>query len=112
MQLTMLAPGSRVNSIDDAPLGNLAGAFQLNLDGQQVTATQTFSAVLGQPKFSRDAIAEFELVSSRFDATQGRSVGLQVNAVTKSGTNTFTGTVSGYFRDDKFNAEDFVVHRV
>jgi hypothetical protein len=27
----------------------------------------------GQPRFSQDAIAEFEFLSSRFDATQGRS---------------------------------------
>jgi hypothetical protein len=35
-----------------------------------------------------------------------------VNAVTKSGTNIYSGTLSGYFRDDNFNAKDFVVDRV
>src|SRR5439155_24285383 len=54
----------------------------------------------------------FALVSSRFDATQGRSIGIQVNAVTKSGMNVYRGTVSGYLRDDKLNAEDFILHRV
>ena len=51
-------------------------------------------------------------MSSRFDATQGRSSGVQVNAITKSGTNTLQGTFSGYFRDDRFNAADFISHRV
>ena len=60
----------------------------------------------GQPRYSRDAIAEFEFVSNRFDAAQGRSSGVQVNAVTKSGTNTPSGSFSGYFRNDKFNAAD------
>ena len=64
-----------------------------------------------QPRYSRDAIAEFEFVSNRFDATQGRSAGVQVNAITKSGTNTPAGTFSGYFRDDSFNAEDFIEDR-
>src|SRR3954453_20367544 len=49
---------------------------------------------------------------SGFDATQGRSSGAQVNAVTKSGTNQYSGTLSGYFRSDSFNAEDFIVHQV
>ena len=111
MQLTMLAPGSRVNAVEDSPFGNLAGAYQLNLDGQQVTSTQTFST-FGQPRFSRDAIAELEVVTSRFDATQGRSKGIQVNAISKSGTNTYSGMVSGFFRHDSLIAEDLVLGRV
>ena len=112
MQLTMLAPGSRVNAIaGDTPLGNLPGSFQTIVDGQQVTNSITYASI-GQPKFSRDAIAEFELLSSRFDATQGRSAGVLVNAVTKSGTNTYSGTLSGYFRNDRLNAKDPVVDRV
>src|SRR5437899_933406 len=35
-----------------------------------------------------------------------------VNAVTKSGTNMFAGTFAGYFRNDTFNAADFVAKRV
>ena len=112
MVLTMLTPGSRVNSVTDSPtLATSAGSFQLNLDGQQVT--QLIAQVgYGQPRFSRDAIAEFQFVTSRFDATQGRSSGSAVNAVTKSGTNTYSGTLSGYFRSDKFNASDFIVKKV
>ena len=92
MQLSMMAPGSRVNNTESTltPGGRWGTDFQINIDGQPVT--QTYSvASLGQPKFSRDAIAEFEVVSSRFDATQGRSTGMQVNAVTKSGSNQFSG---------------------
>lgn len=111
LDLTMLAPGSRNNSVGEAPAGTHAGHFQLNLDGQQVSNMMA-CARWGQPKFSRDAIGEFEFVSSRFDATQGRSIGVQVNAVTKAGTNLYSGTASGYFRDDRFNAKDFIVDRV
>ena len=73
-----------------ADSGDFRGSFQLNLDGQQVTQLIAQTGY-GQPRFSRDAMAEFQFVTSRFDATQGRSSGAQVNAVTKSGTNTFSG---------------------
>jgi hypothetical protein len=108
VDLTMLAVGSRQNSSSDE-LGGL-GVFQMNVDGLRVTQNQTGG--FGQPKYSRDAIAEFEFVSNRFDATQGGSSGTLVNAITKSGTNTPAGTFSGYFRDDKFIGKDFVQNRV
>ncbi len=112
MQLTMLTPGSRTNTVGDSPtLATSAGSFQLNLDGQQVTQLIAQTGY-GQPRFSRDAMQEFQFVTSRFDATQGRSSGAQVNAVTKSGTNIYAGTLSGYFRSDTFNAADFIVHQV
>jgi len=84
--------------------------FQLNIDGQEVSVAQGGNR--GQPRFSRDAIGEFQFLSSRFDATQGRSTGLQVNAITKSGTNVQAGLLSGYFRDDNFNAADFLAGTV
>ena len=111
MDLTMLAPGSRTNAITESPLARDKVGFQLNLDGQQVTNSVAGSN-FGQPRFSKDAIAEFVFVTNRFDATQGRSYGVVVNAVTKSGTNSPSGTFSGYFRDDKFNAADFIEKRV
>src|SRR5262245_33884263 len=111
MDLTLLAPGARRNEG-----GGMAqfrqGYSQTNVDGQQMTINYHSQTDSEQPGFSRDAIAEFEVIANRFDATQGRSQGVVVNAVTKSGTNNFDGTLGGYFRDDKFNAKDFVVNRV
>src|SRR5262245_15248646 len=114
MQLTLLAAGSRANGrTTDAPVDREYShmVFQFNIDGQQVTASQGTSPS-GEPRFSRDAIAEFELATNRFDATQGRSSGVVVNAVSKAGTNMFAGMVSGYFRSDQFKAADFVAGRV
>ena len=107
LALSLLAPGNRSNSVGETPT---SGQFQINVDGQQVT--QIISYGFGQAKFSQDAIAEFEFASSRFDATQGRSSGVQINAVTKSGTNTPGGTFSSYFRDQRFNAPEFLSHQV
>ena len=54
-------------------------------------------------------IAEFQFISNRFDATQGRSQGVQVNVITKSGTNRLAGSFRANFRDDRFNAENPVL---
>jgi hypothetical protein len=112
MDLTVLAPGSRANATSaESPVGaTTRGYFQVNIDGQQVT--NNVSGGYLQPGFSRDAIAEFEFLSNRFDASLGRSLGAQVNAITKSGTNTPSGTFAGYFRDDRFNAADPIAGRV
>ncbi len=42
----------------------------------------------------------------------GRSTGVQVNAVTKSGSNQLSGLFRGNFRNSKFNAENPVLGRV
>ncbi len=104
--LTLLAVGNRENNVDaDAPGLNIgSGSVQIHLDGQQIT--QVFNPANGQHRVSRDGIAEFEYITSRFDATKGRSSAVPVNAITKSGTNVNSGTFSGYFRSDKFNAAD------
>ena len=109
MDLALLAPGSKRN--EGGVPDNRQGYAQVNVDGQAVTVLYGNTSD-DQPNFSKDAIAEFELITNRFDATQGRSAGLQLNAVTKSGTNTFSGLFSGYFRHDRFNAADFIQRRV
>jgi Carboxypeptidase regulatory-like domain/TonB dependent receptor len=110
VDLTLLVPGARSNAVVNDEPGIGVGAFQLNVDGLRVTQNQTGG--FGQPKYSRDAIAEFEFVANRFDASQGGSSGTLVNAVTKSGTNALSGAFSGYFRNDAMIAEDFVAKRV
>ena len=85
--------------------------FQLNLDGQQITQRVAGSG-FGQPKVSREAIAEFQIVTNMFDITQGRSTGMQVQAISRSGTNDLRGSTYGYFRSDRFNAADPVTGTV
>ena len=111
--LAMLAPGSRTDPVagtredSEKPLpdrnNNETREFQLNVDGQQVTSE---FGTGGQPRYSADSIAEFQFISNRFDATQGRSAGVQVNAITKSGTNQLSGCSGGNFRDSRFNSAE------
>ena len=87
MDLTLLAPGARRNETVGL-VQNRQGYASTKVDGQEVTINYYSSPDSEQPGFSRDAIAEFQVVANRFDASQGRSAGMLVNAVTKSGTNT------------------------
>jgi carboxypeptidase family protein/TonB-dependent receptor-like protein len=115
MDLSLLAPGARRNESGAGGGGliqNRQGYASTKIDGQDVTTLYHSAPDAEQPGFNKDAIAEFAVVANRFDATQGRSAGMLVNAVTKSGTNTFAGTFGAYFRNEKFNAEDFVANRV
>jgi len=109
MDLTLLAPGSRSNASSEVPQDR-QGYFQVAVDGQQQTLT--VCCAQNQPRYSRDSIAEFLISTNRFDATQGRTMGMLVSAITKSGTNTPSGTFAGYFRHDNWNAKDFIQDRV
>ena len=53
---------------------------------------------------SLESIAEFRVNSSNYTAESGSTGGGQVNAVSKSGTNTFHGGVFEYLRNDVFDA--------
>jgi hypothetical protein len=81
--------------------------FQLNVDGLQVTANLGTG---NQARYSNDAIAEFQFISNRFDATQGRSSGVQVNADHQIGHNQMNGTFVGSFRDSRWSAVDPVLN--
>ena len=63
---------------------------------------------------SLDAIDQINVELAPYDVTQAGFTGAAVNAVTKSGTNTFSGTVFGYYRNDgltgsKVEGEDVAV---
>src|SRR5712692_5575255 len=111
MELSKLIKGITANDVGNTPGVSRDDDFQLNLDGQQITQKIAGSG-FGQPKFSREAIAEFQIVKNMFDITQGRSAGIQVQAISRSGTNKYAGSAYGFFRDDRFNAPDPVANRV
>lgn len=106
-ELSLLIKGITTNNVAERPGVARDDQFQLNLDGQQITQRVAGSG-FGQPKISREAIAEFQIVTNLFDITQGRSTGIQVQAVSRSGTNDLHGSAYGFFRNDRFNAADAV----
>ena len=56
---------------------------------------------------SIDALQEFKVQTSTYSAEFGRSLGGVVNLQTKSGTNSFHGSVFEFIRNDKLDANDW-----
>jgi hypothetical protein len=76
---------------------------KITIDGVNISDTFGLEAnnmpTLKQP-VSIDAIASVQVNVSNYDVTQTGYTGGNINAVTKSGTNDFHGTLSYVFRDD------------
>src|SRR5262245_59989654 len=73
------------------------------------TNVQELTTQVSRP--SVDAIQEFKVVTSPYSAEYGRSPGAAVSVTTKSGTNSFHGTVYDYFRSEKFDANNCLLVR-
>jgi len=56
---------------------------------------------------SVDALQEFKVLTSTYAPEFGRTPGGQVQIVTRSGTNQFSGTLFEYFRNDALDANDW-----
>ena len=59
-----------------------------------------------------DAIQEFSVLESNYDAEYGRNAGGVVSVVTKSGTNSLHGTAYDYLRNTDLNANDFFSNEI
>jgi len=75
--------------IDGAAAGDLFGLGTTGQPGSQANAKS----------IPLDAVKEYQVLLSPFDIRQGNFGGLLINAVTKSGTNEFHGSVYGYTRN-------------
>jgi hypothetical protein len=54
-----------------------------------------------------DAIQEFSVLTSNYSAEYGKTSGGVVNAITRSGTNSFHGSAYEFFRNSKLDAANF-----
>ncbi len=79
------------------------------LDGSYDTNVWRFGGnLLPNP----DALQEFRVLTSNFDAEFGRSAGGVVKAITRSGTSQYHGLVYDYLRNDIFNAKNWFLTSV
>jgi hypothetical protein len=84
---------------------SLDGASIVNWSANGYSAD--FGANPGMGIVNPDAIQEFKIQTSLYDAGYGRNPGANVNVVTKSGTNQFHGAAFEFFRNTILNANDF-----
>ena len=89
----------------------ISGLYNTNLvDGannNQAFFSEARGRAIGAPYvFPIDAIKEFQSATSGYSAEFGQAAGGVINAVTKSGTNSFHGDVYEYYRTPGFNALD------
>ena len=75
------------------------------MDGVSVVDTGNNSQML---QLNVEAIAEVKVLTANYQAEYGRSSGLQITAVTKSGTNRFHGSVYDVKRNSDWNANSWV----
>ena len=85
--------------------GARTGANNYTVDGADINDSGSNGTLLNTP--SIDAIREFTLERSNYDAAFGRSGGGQIVVATKSGTNTFHGSAYEFNRNNFYNANTF-----
>jgi len=90
----ILAPGITGSGTDAQVRGSGANQINYRIDGIDVKDDSGNSQSLYQPL--QDSIEDVQVVLSALNARNGRSQGGQVNVVTKSGSNTFEGTIRSY----------------
>lgn len=115
-QLVLLQPGVS-NQLGDEPgfglqsntsisvNGARTGANNWTVDGADINDSGSNGTLLNTP--SVDAIQEFTLERSNYDASFGRSGGGQVVVATKSGTSKLHGTGYEFNRNNYYNANTF-----
>jgi hypothetical protein len=81
------------------------GQTNVVMDGISVMDTGNNSQML---QLNADAIAEVKVLTSNYQAEYGRSSGLQITAVTKSGSNRFHGSVYDLKRNSKWDTASWV----
>jgi outer membrane receptor protein involved in Fe transport len=91
--------------------GARASGTNILLDGS--ANNNEFDTTVGQ-QVPLDSVQEFSVVTNNFSAQYGRASGGIVNVITKSGTNSFTGTAYEFFRSDSLasNSPDNVANNI
>ncbi|MGH9518499.1 MAG: hypothetical protein ACRD2D_02580, partial [Terriglobales bacterium] len=80
------------------------------LDGVDANnfGSNSFSSV---PVPDPDAIQEFKVSTSLYDASQGRGSGGEINVLLRSGTDKYHGGGFEFYRSNSLNANDFFLNR-
>lgn len=111
--LTLLIPGVRPSPGFDPTKSRVGNTSVNGGDGRQfdvnVDGGDNKDNVVGGlvQNFTMEGIQEFSVITNRYSAEAGRTVGGVVNVVSKSGTNAFHGSAFGMLQNDALNRLDF-----
>ena len=113
-ELSLLVPGAAPAAPGSA--GSVRGDFAFSVNGAREGGNNfLLDGVYNvDPKLNTfgvrppvDAIAEFEMLTSTYDAAFGRNPGAQVNVILKSGGNGFHGSLFEFHRNGALDARNF-----
>ncbi|MFI5058985.1 MAG: TonB-dependent receptor domain-containing protein [Candidatus Acidiferrales bacterium] len=96
--------GGGVNSGNQSVNGQREAANGFMVNGALVNEGKNNGAAVVP---NLDAIAEFRIITSNFDAEYGNFSGGQINLATKSGTNTIHGSAFEFLRNTALDARNF-----
>jgi outer membrane receptor for ferrienterochelin and colicin len=112
--LAYLAPGVKAADSYD-PTKNRYAILSVNgAGGRNVNVTvngiDNKDNTVGGPvmQLPLEAVQEFQISTQRFSAENGRSEGAAINMITKQGSNTYHGSVFGFFRDTALDTDQKV----
>jgi Carboxypeptidase regulatory-like domain len=98
--------GSQIGALTTSGLsfaGQNGRANSVQIDGVDNNDTSSNSV---RPTISQEAVSEFQINRSGYNAEFGRATGGVINIVSKSGTNQFHGNVYNYFRNERLDARN------
>ena len=101
LQLGALAPGVVMNGTQVQRLGSIVQSTTVMMDGVSTMDTGSNGAIV---QMNTESIAEVKILVQGYQAEYGRSSGLQISAVSKSGTNRFRGSLYNVRRNSDWNA--------
>jgi hypothetical protein len=114
-KLILLTPGTQQQLWNHAASENPQGSTQTIVNGQtfsgtgyQLDGTDNRDVILGiiviNPTF--ESVGETKITSSNYDAEFGQAIAGVASVQTKSGTNSFRGSVFEYLQRDRFQARN------
>jgi hypothetical protein len=115
-----LAPGVRVSLDENEQTitagGQRAESVNAFIDGASLKSNVIGGGIIGQDDsrgnpFPQAGVQEFRVVSQNFKAEYEQASSAIITAVTRSGTNEFTGEIFGTYRDESFIEQDVFARR-
>ncbi|HYU80462.1 MAG TPA: TonB-dependent receptor [Vicinamibacterales bacterium] len=118
IELANLTPGVQLTDNGGRSTSTGFGA-KLSVNGSRYTANLfTIDGTMLNDQFNQagsasgnvlgvEAIGEFQVLTNSFSAEFGRHTGAVINAVTKSGTNNFRGSLFEFHRGDNLNSRGY-----